>query len=125
MTADAYQERLAGLLGPTLAEVWRGLCSAIEGRYEMERTWGPGGKRWDLEYKYRRGGKTLCALYAAPGQMGLMVVFGRGEREKVEGALPLVVPWRSARHIVPALAGGLARLGEPYATYMGRVRRYL
>lgn len=85
MTADAYQERLAELLGPSLVEVWRGLCSAIEGRYEMERAWGPGGKRWDLECKYRRGGKTLCALYAAPGRMGFMVIFGKDEREKVEG----------------------------------------
>ena len=85
MTADAYQEKLADLLGPSLAEVWRGLCSAIEGRYEMERAWGPGGKRWDLECKYRRGGKTLCALYAAPGRMGFMVIFGKAERTKVEG----------------------------------------
>lgn len=85
MPADAHQERLAELLGPSLAEVWRKLCSAIEGRYEMERAWGPGGKRWDLECKYRRGGKTLCALYAAPGRMGFMVIFGKDEREKVEG----------------------------------------
>lgn len=85
MPADAHQERLAELLGPSLAEMWRKLCSAIEGRYEMERAWGPGGKRWDLECKYRRGGKTLCALYAAPGRMGFMVIFGKDEREKVEG----------------------------------------
>lgn len=84
MTANAYQEKLAELLGPSLVEVWRGLCSAIEERYEMERSWGPGGKRWDLERKYRRGGKTLCALYAAQGRMGLLIVFGKAEREKVE-----------------------------------------
>ena len=85
MTADAYQEKLANLLGPSLTEVWRGLCSAIEERYEMDCAWGPGGKRWDLEYKYRRGGKTLCALYAAPGRTGFMVIFGKDERAKVEG----------------------------------------
>lgn len=65
MIAGACQEKLAELLGPSLTEVWNELRSAIEGRYEMERAWGPGGKRWALEYKYRRGGKTLCALYAA------------------------------------------------------------
>lgn len=54
MIDDACQEKLAELLGPSLTEVWNELCSAIEGRYEMERAWGPGGKRWDLEYKYRR-----------------------------------------------------------------------
>ena len=40
MPADAHQERLAELLDPSLAEGWRKLCSAIEGRYEMERAWG-------------------------------------------------------------------------------------
>lgn len=85
MAVDAYQEKLAELLDPSLAEVWRGLCSAIEGRYEMEHVWGPGGKRWDLECKYRRGGKTLCALYAGPGSVGFMVIFGKDERAKVEG----------------------------------------
>ena len=26
--------------------------------------WNKGGKAWAYEYKYRQGGKTLCALYA-------------------------------------------------------------
>ena len=30
----------------------------------MERLWNSGGKNWTYEYKYRRGGKTLCGLYA-------------------------------------------------------------
>lgn len=85
MSEGADPKRLAKLLGSSLAGVWQGLCSAIDELYEMERTWGSGGKRWDLEYKYRRGGKTLCALYAAQGRMGFMIVFGKGEREKVEG----------------------------------------
>lgn len=85
MSADICPHRLMDLLGPSLSEVWRGLCSAIDEHYEMERVWGPGGKQWDLEYKYRRGGKTLCTLYAAPGRMGFMIIFGKGERAKVEG----------------------------------------
>ncbi len=36
------------------------------------------------EYKYRRGGKTLCALYAKACSCGFMIIFGKNEREKFE-----------------------------------------
>ena len=55
---------LAELLGPSLLEIWEALCSAVEDAYDMERCWNPGGRDWTYEYKYRRGGKTLCSLYA-------------------------------------------------------------
>ncbi|HIR60364.1 MAG TPA: DUF3788 domain-containing protein [Candidatus Faecivivens stercoravium] len=75
---------LAELLGPPLFEVWQALCRAIDEKYEMERLWNPGGKNWTYEYKYRRGSKTLCALYAREGCMGFMVIFGKEERAKFE-----------------------------------------
>ena len=46
------------LLGPSLFEVWQELCWAIDEKYEMERLWNTGGKKWTYEYKYRRGGKN-------------------------------------------------------------------
>lgn len=52
----------------------------------MERIWNNGGKAWKYEYKYRRGGKTLCALYAKENTIGFMIIFGKGEREKFEAA---------------------------------------
>lgn len=50
----------------------------------MDRLWEKGGKAWIYEYKYRRGGKTLCALYAREGCMGFMVILGKDERVKFE-----------------------------------------
>ena len=41
---------------------------------------------WKYEYKYRRGGKTLCALYARENCIGFMVVFGQEERAKFEAS---------------------------------------
>ena len=44
------------------------MCTARCGNtddYDMERLWNTGGKDWTYEYKYRRGGKTLCCLYSA------------------------------------------------------------
>ena len=72
------------LLGQSLYEVWQALCSAIDEKYDMERIWNAGGKRWTYEYKYRRGGKTLCSLYAKNNCVGFMIIFGKDERAKFE-----------------------------------------
>lgn len=79
-------EELEALLGSSLSAVWNGLCAAIDEKYDMERLWGRGGKAWVHEYKYRRGGKTLCALYARENCIGFLVIFGKAEREKFEAA---------------------------------------
>ena len=60
------------------------LARIIEEKYEMERLWNTGGKNWTYEYKYRRGGKTLCCLYAKSNCMGFMIIFGKDERTKFE-----------------------------------------
>lgn len=78
------KEELTALVGPALYEVWTHICERIEARYETDRLWSTGGKRWTYEYKYRRGGKTLCAMYAKAGCVGFMVIFGEKEREQFE-----------------------------------------
>ena len=78
------QEEMTALVGGPLYDVWNRLCALIDERYDMERLWGKGGKAWKYEYKYRRGGKTLCALYARENCVGFMIVFGRDERAKFE-----------------------------------------
>ena len=75
---------MTDLVGQPLFEVWQALCLTIDEKYEMDRSWNPGGKRWTYEYKYRRGGKTLCCLYAKSHCVGFMVIFGKDERTKVE-----------------------------------------
>ena len=78
------QSDLTDLLGPSLFEVWQNLCSVIDKAYDMERVWNTGGKKWTYEYKYRRGGKTLCCLYAKDNCLGFMVILGKDERAKFE-----------------------------------------
>ena len=46
--------------------------------------WNNGGRKWKYEYKYRRGGKTLCGLYAKEYSFGFMVILGKGERDRFE-----------------------------------------
>ena len=78
------QSTMTELLGESLFEVWQKLCSTIDGKYEMERLWNTGGKNWTYEYKYRRGGKILCSLYAKSNCFGFMIIFGKDERTKFE-----------------------------------------
>ncbi len=77
-------EEMMTLVGESLYDVWNKLCALIDEKYEMERLWNKGGKAWTYEYKYRRGGKTLCALYARENCIGFMIIFGKDERAKFE-----------------------------------------
>ena len=72
------------LLGRSLYEIWQQLCMTIDKKYEMDRIWNNGGKKWTYEYKYRRGGKTLCCLYAKSNCIGFMIIFGKDERARFE-----------------------------------------
>ena len=77
-------EEMTTLVGQSLYDVWNKLCALIDEKYEMERLWIKGGKAWTYEYKYRRGGKTLCALYAREKCIGFMIIFGKDERARFE-----------------------------------------
>lgn len=77
-------EEMTALVGKPLYDVWTALCALIEEKYDMDRLWDKGGKAWKYEYKYRRGGKTLCALYAREDCVGFMVILGKDERLKFE-----------------------------------------
>ena len=77
-------DELSNLVSKPLYEVWNKLVALIDENYDMERLWNSGGKAWKYEYKYRRGGKTLCSLYARENRIGFMVIFGKDERAKFE-----------------------------------------
>lgn len=77
-------EEMTLLLGEPLYEVWTILCALIEEKYDTDRLWNRGGKSWTYEYKYRRGGKTLCTLYARQNCIGFLIILGKKERSKFE-----------------------------------------
>lgn len=73
------------MLGTEKYSVWAGLCNLIENLYEMDilcknTKWN----NWKYEHKYRRGGKTLCTLYANENGFVIQIVFGKEERAKFE-----------------------------------------
>ncbi len=75
---------MSTLVGESLYNIWNKLNALIEEKYEMDSSWNKGGKAWKYEYKYRRGGKTLCALYAREHCVGFMIILGKAERLKFE-----------------------------------------
>ncbi len=77
-------EEMRNLVGESLYDIWLKLDAIIEERYDMDCLWNRGGKAWKYEYKYRRGGKTLCALYAREHGVGFMIILGKDERLKFE-----------------------------------------
>lgn len=72
------------LIGSEKLSIWESLTASIDGLYDMERTWNKGFGDWVFEYKYRRGGKTLCAFYAKRDIANILIIFGKAEREKFD-----------------------------------------
>ena len=72
------------MIGADKAEISRGLMESIERLYEMETNWNKGFGDWVYEYKYRRGGKTLCTFYFKQDSANILIILGKAEREKLE-----------------------------------------
>lgn len=78
------KEQLNELLSKEALSVWNELTDSIDSLYDVDRLWDKGFGDWKIEYKYRRGGKTLCTFYAKEGVANLLITYGKAEREKFE-----------------------------------------
>lgn len=77
-------EEMTILVGASLYDIWSKLNILIDERYDVNHAWNKGGKAWKYEYKFHRGGKTLCALYAKEHCVGFMIILGKDEQSKFE-----------------------------------------
>ena len=64
--------------------MWNKLTDAIDSLYDVDRIWNKGFGAWKIEYKYRRGEKTLCTFYAKENVANILITYGKVEREKFE-----------------------------------------
>ena len=78
------RERLKEILPEDTLLLWDELTEKVDLLYDVDRLWNKGFGSWEIEYKYRRGGKTLCTLYAKNGVANLLITYGKSEREKFE-----------------------------------------
>ena len=79
-------EELCILMGEDKHKIWRNLREFIEVNYTMESLWDKGGKTGVYELKYRKSGKTLCALYPKENGLRILIVLGKAEREIFEAS---------------------------------------
>ncbi len=85
---EMMKEQLPILLSKETICIWNALTDAIDSLYDVDRLWNKGFGDWRIEYKYRRGGKTLCTFYAKENVANLLIIYGKSEREKFEERLP-------------------------------------
>ncbi len=78
------KEQVMGLLQEKTMQIWEDKTAAIDAMYDVDRLWDKGFGCWQVEYKYRRGGKTLCTFYAREGEAVLLITYGKAEREKFD-----------------------------------------
>ena len=78
------KEELEKLVGIDKVNIFYNFVNEIAKLYDMEQIWNNGGKKWSYEYKFRKGGKTLCAFYFKENTLGFMIIFGKDDRNKVE-----------------------------------------
>lgn len=81
---DIKRTELEKLIGIDRVNIFYDLVNEITLLYDMDQAWNNGGKKWTYEYKFRKGKKTLCAFYFKENLLGLMIIFGKEERAKVE-----------------------------------------
>lgn len=75
---------MTGLIGIQKKKIFEVIDRFIEENYDMDKKWTVVTKKWDYEYKYRKGGKTLYAFYLKKDVLGFMIIFGKEERKKIE-----------------------------------------
>ena len=78
------KEKVNVLISKEALFVWNQLTEAIDSLYDVDRLWNKGFGDWKIEYKYRRGGKTLCTFYAKEEVANFFFFFFKAEREKFE-----------------------------------------
>ena len=81
---EPARSEIEALIGKNTLGIWESLAESIDRLYEMDKYWNKGFGDWVYEYKYRRGGKTLCTFYAKQDVANFLVILGKMEREKFE-----------------------------------------
>lgn len=78
------EEELNQLMEEDVFKTWRAINNFIMDNYDMDMLWDNGGKTGVFELKYRKSGKTFCALYPREKGMRVLIILGKNEREKFE-----------------------------------------
>lgn len=79
-------EELNHIMGENIFRSWCDINNFILKNYNMDILWDSGGKTGIYELKYRKSGKTLCALYPKEQGIRVLIILGKVERDKFESS---------------------------------------
>lgn len=80
------KEELISVMGVEKFKTFNDITSFIEEKYNVDAIWDNGGKAGLYELKYRKSGRTLCALYLRELGLHILIIYGKAEREKFESS---------------------------------------
>jgi len=76
------ESEIKNLLSEDLFQEWDNVYNIIKSHYDLTEEWYIGGKCYEL--KFRKSGKTIVSLFPKKENIGIMIIFGKSEREKFE-----------------------------------------
>lgn len=79
-------QELNHIMGENIFRSWCDINDFILKNYNMDILWDSGGKTGIYELKYRKSGKTLCALYPKEQGIRVLIILGKVERDKFESS---------------------------------------
>ena len=79
-------QELNHIMGENIFRSWCDINDFILKNYNMDILWDSGGKTGIYELKYRKSGKTLCALYPKEQGIRVLIILGKVERDKFENS---------------------------------------
>lgn len=79
-------EELNHIMGENIFRSWCDINDFILKNYNMDILWDSGGKTGIYELKYRKSGRTLCALYPKEQGIRVLIILGKVERDKFENS---------------------------------------
>ena len=75
------------LLSNSLFHEWDNVYNLIKQYYNLNEEWYTAGKQ-GYELKFRKSNKTIVSLFPRKESIGLMIIFGKAEREKFDNQSP-------------------------------------
>jgi len=70
-------------LGARAFKVWRAVAAYLDEAYGVEPDLGFTGGTYGWRFRYRKGGRTITALYPEKGSFTVLVVLGNNELEEL------------------------------------------
>ncbi|MBN1917694.1 MAG: DUF3788 family protein [Verrucomicrobia bacterium] len=81
------QEAVEAALGARALKTWRAVVAYLDDAYGVEPDLGFTGGTYGWRFRYRKGGRTIGALYPEKGSFTVLVVLNAEELEELEPQL--------------------------------------